>query len=167
MAYRYTSLAARMQVKMNTERVKVLKVIGEQVGQLVVESKLSLDALKIDRVEAELLEMTDYLFAGKVVKHGTVRAQIYYINPDHALKCSSADIPFMLAVDIPGLTPNRFTETQNHVLDVTPDYAMLSQPERDNSRILELKVVAHILVIVSEWIQLDVVTRVDIFPRHN
>jgi len=155
------------QIKTTTEKVKVLRVIGEKVGQVVVEGVVSINAIKIDKIHAELRDLSDHVFKNKIVKQGTIHKQIFYVDPDNFVRHTTEDIPFMLTVDIPGVDPdNSFLEVQNHLLDIDTDYTLTPAGDDCPGSLMQ-KVVAHILVKVSEWTQLDVVTKVDIFPKVN
>lgn len=160
MSVAYSSIDATRDINVSAERIKVLKVIGEAVGQLVLANSTCINAVKIDRIKAKLLDTTDHLFKNKVVKQGTIRKEIFYVDPEGVVRYKAEDIPFMLPVDIPGLKPNAFTEVQNHLLDIDVDYH-LTPPRYCIPGCLEQKIVAHILVIAAEWTQMDVVTRVD------
>jgi hypothetical protein len=164
MGYRYTCTNPKAQLKMTTERVKVLKVTGEQIGQIVVEKELLLDTVKIDRIVAELRELSDHCFVGKIVKQGLVHAQIFNVRPDNTLICTATDIPFSIDLDLPDFIPNSFIDVQNHLLDLTPASSL--QPAQGTATaLLQIKVVGHLLVKTAEWTEIDVVTRVDLFPK--
>ena len=155
------------QVKTTTERIKVLRVIGEKVGQVVVEGSIRINAIKIDKINAELRDVVDHVFRNKVVKQGIIHKQVFYVDLDNNVRHTTEDIPFMLTVDIPGVDPdNGFLDVQNHLLDIDTDYILTPGTCTDPGTLMQ-KVVAHILVKVSEWTQLDVVTKVDIFPKVN
>lgn len=160
----YSSMNAFKDIKAGTEKIKVLKVVGEAVGQLVLENSTCINAVKIDRINAKLLDTTDHLFRNKVVKQGRILKEIFYVDPEGVVRFKSEKIPFMLTVDIPGLKPGAFTEVQNHLLDIEVDYN-LTPPRYCIPGCLEQKIVAHILVVASEWTQLDVVTKVDLTPK--
>ena len=160
-------VSPKQQVEVETVRVKVLKVIGETVGQVVVEGSIAINAIKIDRIHAELRNVVDHVFKNKIVKQGIIHKQIFFVTPDNDVKHASEDIPFMLTVDIPGVDPdNPFLEVQNHLLDIDTDFVLEPATGTHLGR-LSQKVAAHILVKVSEWTQLDVVTKVDVFPKVN
>ncbi|HOP75828.1 MAG TPA: DUF3794 domain-containing protein [Bacillota bacterium] len=168
MSYGYNGTATKPYIKTKTERIKTLKVIGEKVGQVVVENSVPINAIKIDRINAELKETTDHIFKNKVVKQGIIHKQIFYVDPDNVVRHTSEDIPFMLTVDIPGVCPdNPYLDVQNYLLDIDVDYTLNPPCSPGEPATLIQKVVAHILVKVSEWVQLDVITKVDIFPKIN
>jgi hypothetical protein len=163
----HTRVTPKQQVRTQTERIKVLKVIGETIGQVVVEGSIRINAIKIDRINAELRDVVDHVFRNKVVKQGIIHKQIFYVDPEGIVRHTTEDIPFMLAVDIPGVDPdNGFLEVQNHLLDIDTDFT-LTPAVGTTLGTLQQKVVAHILVKASEWTQLDVVTKVDVFPKVN
>lgn len=161
---KYSSI--QPSLKNNFVRIKTLKVVGEAVGQLVLENSTCINAIKIDRIKAFLLESTDSLFKNKIVKQGTIRKEVFYVNPQNQVKFLTEDIPFLLTVDIPGFCPNAFTEVQNHLLDIDVDFHLT--PAKDClPGCLRQIIVAHILVIASEWVQLDVLTKIDLFPKFD
>jgi hypothetical protein len=167
MSFCNTVVAPKQQIKLTTERVKVLRVIGEKVAQVVVEGSVPINAIKIDRIHAELRNVTDHVFQNKVVKQGTIHKQIFYVDPSGVVRHTTEDIPFMVAVDIPGVCPdNSFLDVQNHLLDIDTDFTLIPSKHACSATLLQ-KVVANILVKVSEWTQLDVVTSVDVFPKVN
>lgn len=164
MSVAYSSYNAFRGVNVGTEKIKVLRVVGEAVGQLVLENSTCINAVKIDRINAKLLDTTDHLFCNKVVKQGVILKEIFYVDPEGVVRFKSEKIPFMLTVDIPGLKPNGFTEVQNHLLDIEVDHN-LTPPRYCIPGCLQQKIVAHILVTAAEWTQLNVVTKVDLNPK--
>lgn len=163
----------------STERLKVLRVIGEKVAQVVSESETPINAIKIDKIDARLGPFEDHVFHNKVVKQGIIHKQVFYVDPENFVRHIHEDIPYMLTVEIPGVKPSDFVEVQNHLIDIDTDFQLVpARPKRHGHdgdqaidagvrAILRQKVVAHILVKVSEWAQVDVVTGVDIFPKVN
>ncbi|NLW45889.1 MAG: DUF3794 domain-containing protein [Firmicutes bacterium] len=149
-------------VSVGTEKIKVLKVVGQAVGQLVLANSTCINAVKIDRIKAKLLDTTNHLFKNKVVVQGTIRKEIFYVDPEGTVRYKQEDLPFMLSVDIPGLRPSGFSEIQNHLLDIDVDYR-LTPSRHCIPGCLEQKIVAHILVVAAEWTQMDVVTRVNYY----
>ncbi|HEX7715590.1 MAG TPA: DUF3794 domain-containing protein [Bacillota bacterium] len=157
-------VSPKQHFKLTTERVKVLKVIGEAVAQVVVEGNINLNAVKVDRVLAELRNVTDHVFPNKVVKQGTIHKQIFFVDPEGVVRHVTEDIPFMVAVDIPGLCPGPFIDVQNHLLDINTDFVL--QPKTcEKAAVLMQKVVAHILIKASKWTQMDVITNMEVFPK--
>lgn len=164
MAVTYTYFGNGKELRTETTRIKTLKVVAENIGQLVLDNQTCINAIKIDRIKAFLLESTDHLFCGKIVKQGIIRKEVFYVNPDNVLRFLTEDVPFMLTVELPGFKPDCFTEVQNHLLDIDVDWDL--KPARNCiPGCLRQKIVAHILVRASEWTQLDVVTKVDVFPK--
>lgn len=162
-----------------TERLKALRVVGEKVAQVVVESETPINAIKIDKIDARLGPFEDHVFENKVVKQGIIHKQVFYVDPENFVRHISEDIPYMLTVDIPGVKPSDYVEVQNHLVDIDTDFQLVPRRPRRHGHdgdneidagvrgILRQKVVAHILVKVSEWAQVDVVTGVDVFPKVN
>jgi hypothetical protein len=144
---------------LTTERLKVLKVIGERIGQVVVENKAEIHAVKIDRIEASVKDVTDHIFTDKIVKQGVIHSQIFYVDPNGFVRETSDNVPFILAVDIPGvIKENPWLEIEDKLLKIETDYTLV--PETCNEPgILKHKIIADFLVKVSEWVQLDVVVR--------
>jgi len=167
----------KQDLVLTTERLKVLRVIGEKVAQVVVESETPINAIKIDKIEASLGPFEDHVFENKVVKQGIIHKQVFYVDPDNFVRHIAEDIPYMLTVEIPGVKPSDFVEVQNHLVDIDTDFQLVPRKPRRQSddkeadaqfrAILRQKVVAHILVKVSEWAQVDVVTGVQAFPKIN
>ena len=157
---------AKQQIKVQTERVKVLKVVGEAVGQIVVQNTIAINAVKIISIDAQLRDVVDHVFTNKVVKQGTIHKQVIFVDPHGVLRDISENVPFMLTVDIPGVEKTPFTDVQNHLLDIDTDFILEPTTEHCPGR-LEQKIVAHVKVIVSEFTVIDVVTKVDIFPKMN
>lgn len=144
---------------MGIERIKTLKVIGENVAQIVVENEIPLRAIKIIKIDATLGRTEDHVFKDKVVKQGTIIKQVFFVDPDNFVRHHHEEIPFMVTVDIPGVKPDEDLEVQNHLIDIDTD-SHLRHCEPNEPPILKQKVVAHVLVKVSKWAQLDVVARV-------
>lgn len=164
--YCHTTISPSHQVRTKVERIKVLKVVGEKVAQVVVEGSTPINAVKIDRIIAEVRDVTDHVFKNKVVKQGTIHKQIFYVDPEGIVREKGEDLPFMVSVDIPGVERTPFTDVQNHLLDIDTDYVLTPGSPNEPASLMQ-KVVAHILIKVSEWTQLDVVTKVDVFPKIN
>jgi hypothetical protein len=144
----------------------VLKVIGEAVAQVVVEGNISIDAVKIDRIIAEVRDISNHVFQNKVVEQGTIHKQVFFVDREGIVREVEENIPFMVSVDIPGIARTPFTDVQSHLLDIDTDFVLTPGRCHERGNLMQ-KVVAHILVKVSEWTQLDVVTKVDLFPKVN
>lgn len=162
----HTSVSSNQQVRTTTEKIKVLRVVGERIGQVVVEGNTKINAVKIDRIIAELRDVVDHVFKDKVVKQGTIHKQVFFVDPDGVVREIEENIPFMLTVDIPGVERTPFTDVQNHLIDIDTDFVLEPATGAHHGNLMQ-KVVAHILVKVSEWVQMDVVTKVDVFPKVN
>lgn len=142
------------------EPTKVLKFIGKATGQLEIENSTCINAVKIDRINAFLVESHDHLFQDKVVKQGVIRKEVFYVNPLGELRFITEEIPFRLTFEIPGLYPNEAVEVQNHLIDIDTDFILV--PSRTCfPGCLRQVIVAHFLVIVSQWVQMELVVDKD------
>ncbi|HBF36304.1 MAG TPA: hypothetical protein DDW50_03185 [Firmicutes bacterium] len=152
-------------IKLTTERLKVLRVIGEKIGQIAAENKIEIHAVKIDHIDASVKDLTDHVFTDKIVKQGVIHSQIFYVDPNGFVRETSDNVPFILAVDIPGvIRENPWLEIEDKLLKIETDYTLV--PETCNEPgILKHKIVADFLVKVSEWVQLDVVVRPNFFTK--
>lgn len=172
-------IVRKQDLVLSTERLKVLRVIGEKVAQVVVESETPINAIKIDKIDARLGPFEDHVFHNKVVKQGVIHKQVFYVDPENFVRHIAEEIPYMLTVEITGVKPSDFVEVQNHLIDIDTDFQLVPARPRRHAQdgdkeidagvraILRQKVAAHILVKVAEWAQVDVVTGVDIFPKVN
>lgn len=164
MGYRYIT-SSNGDLRLTTERIKALKVIGESIAQVVAEGSITMNAIKIEAVHGELIHLTHHVFQDKVVLQGKIHKQILYVDPTGTVRHTTEDIPFMAAVDIPGVDPNNsFLEVQTHPLSIEIDHSLISGVHEQPATLMQ-KVVARILVKVSEWAQMDVVTEVNIYPK--
>jgi hypothetical protein len=159
--------ASNKLVTLTTERLKVLKVIGEKIGQVVVESSFEINAVKIDRIEVSVKDVTDHVFTNKIVKQGIIHKQVFFVDPAGIVRESTDNVPFMLAVDIEGVErDNPWLEIENKVLKIETDYT-LKPGTCHEPPLLKQKIVADFLVKVSEWVQLDVVVKPKFFADIN
>lgn len=154
------------RINVTKERVKVLRVIGEEIVQVVEEATVAVPvgSIKIDKLHAVLQgEMVDHIFKNKIVKQGTFNVNVFFVGPDNIVHHTNVLVPFMAVADIMGVCPdNMFLHIQNHVLDVDTDYTW-----NEATGEVIIKLVAHILIKATEWVQIDVVTGIDFFPKLN
>jgi hypothetical protein len=130
----------------------------------VLSSETCINAIKIDRIKPRLLEKTVHLFNNKVIIRGIIRKEVFYVDPNNQLRFLQEDLPFSLVVDFPGLKSNRRLEVQTHLLEAWVDYNL--HPARYClPGLLRQIVVAHFLVVVAEKRQIEIVTKVDLYPR--
>lgn len=165
------------ELKLTTERIKTLKVVGEEVAQVVVEGNILIDAIKIFKIETSLRQVETEVFENKVVVQGVIHKQVFFVDRNNFVRHIPEDIPFMTHVDIKGVRPCPFTEVQVHTLDIDTNFHLEPAKSCDSDKDkgndheperlarLHQKVVAHLLIKVSKWSQLDVVTHIDMFPR--
>lgn len=154
-------------IKLTTERIKVLKVIGESIGQVVVENTSEINAVKIDRIIASVRDVTDHIFTNKIVKQGTIHKQVFFVDPNGIVREVNENVPFMLVVDIAGVErDNPLIDVENRVLNIETDFTLTPATCHERGS-LSQKIVAHILVKVSELVQLDVVVKPNLFSQTN
>ncbi len=149
---------------LKTERLKVLKVIGEKANQLELKSATCLNAIKIDRIKAKLLKANSKLVGDKVITEGIIRKEIFYVDPHNFLRFTTEDLPFVLVTEFPGVKPDPWHEIQIHLKDIDVSYTL--HPARGClPGCLRQIVVAHFKVVVAKWSQVDVVTGAKLSPR--
>jgi hypothetical protein len=154
-------------VTLTTERLKVLRVIGEKIGQVLVENTIEIPAVKIDRIEASVKDVTDHIFTDKIVKQGFIHKQVFYVDPAGMVREINENVPFVLAVDIPGVErDNPWLEIEDKLLKIETDYTLHPGACHEPAT-LKQKIVADFLVKVSEWVQLDVVVKPSFFTKVN
>ncbi len=159
--------SSNQMVTLTTERLKVLKVIGEKIGQVVVENTVEIPAVKIAHIDASVKDVTDHIFTDKIVKQGFIHKQVYYVDPDGIVREMNENVPFILTVDIPGVErDNPWLEIEDKVLKIETDYT-LHHGSCHEPAILKQKIVADFLVKVSEWVQLDVFVKPNFFAKIN
>lgn len=163
-----SSGAMNQLTRLTTERLKVLKVIGENVAQVELENSTPINAVKIDRIVASVKDVTDHVFKNKIVKQGTIHKQIFFVDHGGFVREMNENVPFMVGVDIPGVCPdNPFLEIQNHLLDIETDFNLVPSSCHEETGLLIQKIVARFLVKVSEWVQLDVVVKPSVCTKIN
>ena len=160
----YSSVSSASQLYVQKEKINALIHKGETTGQLVLSSETCINAVKIDRIKARLLEKTVHLFDNKVIIRGIIGKEIFYVDPHNRLRFLQEDLPFSLVVDFPGLKPDGKLEVQTHILEAKVDYTL--HPARFCLHgLLRQVVVARFLVVVAEKRQLEIVTKIDLYPR--
>ncbi|SJZ38688.1 DUF3794 domain-containing protein [Selenihalanaerobacter shriftii] len=170
---------------MSINRLKSLRVIGEEVAQ-VVESTFIFTGedndIRVYDVDLEIINFDYYLFKDKVVLQGEIHANgiFYYLNlecdsdENNELFHCSFNLPFETEVEIEGLKPGlkmgdrlilpvqdaeNTLDIQNYVLelDYRVDYGHRLSECKDDT-FAKLVVLARILVKASRWEQTEVCT---------
>ena len=131
------------------EKFKVLKVIGEEVVQVVSDSidELDFPAQEVLNVDFELINTEDHIFTDKIVKQGTIRKRIEYCDIDGIIRCEFVDIPFTATAEIDDVDPDLELEIQNELILAETDFNLI------NPTTLNEKVVFEIKIKVSTWVQ--------------
>ncbi|MCK9221123.1 MAG: DUF3794 domain-containing protein [Limnochordia bacterium] len=133
------------------ERFKVLRVIGEKVAQVVESGTVNLPnpAIKVDRIDINLINVTHAVFQNKVIKQGQIDKQIFYVDETDTVRHEEVIVPFEAIIEIPGVSPEMDLEIQNRLLCSDVVFELLTPT------VLLEKVVLDILVKVSEYVQRD------------
>ena len=138
-----------MPILFSCEEFKILKVIGEDVEQVVSEKKICLDtcAREIINITFDLVDIRESVFTNKIVEQGIIRLKIIFCSLAGDVRCQFAKIPFTVVSEIPGVDPDEELEIQNTVLLTETDYKLID-PEK-----LIVKTVFEILIKASKFVQ--------------
>lgn len=87
--------------------IKTEVVINENTRQLLVERNvvLTLPAIKVRNVNAEVRDLSTDVIADKVVIQGLLHKQIFFVGEDNIVHHQAEDIPFSTFIDVPGTEP--------------------------------------------------------------
>lgn len=131
---------------------KVEQVIGEGQEQLLKESLLELErpALKVREIVGEVRNVSAQVIPDKVIIQGILHKQIFFISTDNIERHQLEEIPFSLFIDIPGAAPGLNAKVKILIEQIL--FKLLDE------RILEQKVILQARVVVTETIQIPLVT---------
>ncbi|MGI6097074.1 MAG: SafA/ExsA family spore coat assembly protein [Dethiobacteria bacterium] len=140
--------------------LRVESVIGENIAHEVLMPKIILpvEAVKIFRIVAEARDLSVDVKEDTAVVKGTVHKQIFFVDRDNIVRHEAEDVPFSVAIDIPGARPGM--EAQVDVEVIVTDFDLKDPPGKK----LHQTVVLDVFVKVVEPIQLEVV--VDVEGKH-
>jgi len=159
----YNTMAYNDYLPVQKKKINALKVIGEGIGRVVLKNATCINAIKIDRIKGRLLESTDHLFRNKLIKRGTIRKEVFYVDPKNRLRYMEEDIPFTLILKMPGLEPFTHIKAHNELIDIDVDY-VLTPTNKCIPGCLRQIIDARILVKVVKWTQVEVITNVGHYP---
>lgn len=139
----------KMPVLFSCEEFKILKVIGEEVVQVVSEQLDCLDTCVKDIIDItfDLVDINESVFTNKIVQQGIIRKKIIFCTLTGDVRCQFVDTPFTAIAEIPGIEPKEDLEIQNKVLLTESDYRLI------DSQTLSVKVVFEILFKASKFVQ--------------
>lgn len=138
-----------MSALWRSEKFKLLQVVGHGTAQVVEERNVALQnpAVKVDRIDVRLEDVEDRLFPNKIVKQGNIVKQIFYVDTADFVRHQQVTIPFMVAIDVPGVDPEMDLEIQNHVVAIDVDFSLASPT------VLVEKVVIDLAVTAAKWVE--------------
>ncbi len=89
-------------------RIKFPAVVGEATVQHIVQSVVHITegAIKIDHIEASIKELDWDVLDGKVVFHGVIHKQIFFVSKENFVRHQSEDVQFSGHAVIPGAMPD-------------------------------------------------------------
>jgi hypothetical protein len=127
-------------------------VIGENTRQILVERNVTLTvpAIKVRNINAEVRCLTTDVIADKVVIQGVLHKQIFFVGEDNIVHHQAEDIPFSTFVDVPGAEPGMNVQIEPVIETVI--FNLLTPA------IIHQKVVIEFFVKVTETRQLNVLT---------
>ncbi|HHU51394.1 MAG TPA: DUF3794 domain-containing protein [Firmicutes bacterium] len=157
------SMAYSECIPVQKQKINALKVIGEGTGQAVIENSTCINAIKIDRIKAKLLNSTDHLFRNKVIKKGIIRKEIFYVDPKNRLRHLEEDVPFTLILKTPGLEPTPRTKIHNELVHIDVDYA-LTPTNKCIPGCLRQIINVQIQIKIVKWTQIEVITNAGYYP---
>src|SRR5690554_310275 len=131
---------------------KVEQVIGEGQEQLLKESVLELEhpAIKVREIVGEVRNVSAQVIPDKVIIQGILHKQIFFISTDNIERHQMEEIPFSLFIDIPGAAPGL-----NANVKILIEQILFKLTD---DQILEQKVILQAKVVVTETIQVRLVT---------
>lgn len=143
-------------LKVKKKLLKVDGVIGEdRVSEAIRKTiELPITAKKIFQIVSEVQDVETEIKRDVVIVRGTVHKQIFLVDEGDLVRHVSEDVPFSVAVDIPGAKPD--FEVQVNVDAVVDEFELINPPSRKLRQIILL----DIFVKVTETLQIDIVVDV-------
>jgi len=148
--------------------IKVGRVIGENMKQIMVEDQICLDVptLKVQDILAYVTDIQTEVIKGKVLIDGTIHKQIFYVGPNDVVRHQGEDVPFSAVVDIYGAEPGMTAQvhpTIEHVgwtlIHETPSCPLppyYDGPYGHMYMVVEQRVALSLFVKLTETVQINV-----------
>lgn len=130
--------------------VKVERVIGENVSQVLVEGQVDLPipAVKITDIDAQVTDILTEVIEDKVIVQGVIQKQIFFIGEDDVEHHFSDSLSFSHFIDIPGAEPGMNVQLYPAIEHIKPELA----PDGET---LNQEVVLELFVKVTETVQIN------------
>lgn len=142
-----------------TERLKVNLVQGENTAQTVVRGQIEIPEAKpdVDKILSKdtTVKTRDVsIVPDKVIINGTLSMQVMYIafEPDQSVHSMHGDVHFTTIVDVPGAEPG-----MEHYIDFTVEDVSLT-PSKRNARKFDVAAVLGIFAKIMDVDELEVLT---------
>lgn len=143
-------------LKVEKKLLKVESVIGEDRVSDVIKNtvELPITAKKIFQIVSELRDIQAEVKRNVVIVRGIVHKQIFLVDEGDLVRHVSEDVPFSVAVNVPGARPG--LNVQVDVNAIVDQFELIKPP----SKKLRQTIILDIFVKVTETVQIDVVTNV-------
>ncbi|AZR74519.1 hypothetical protein BBF96_14670 [Anoxybacter fermentans] len=131
--------------------LKVPEVINENVRQILLENtvQLPVPAIEIKEINATVIDVQSTIINDKVIIHGVVHKQIFFIDEDNIERHLAVDIPFSTFVEVPGAKPGMKA-------DISPVIEFIKPELVAPSDILNQRIVIEIFVRVTQSTQISI-----------
>jgi len=91
-------------IRVKKERIRVGE-IREVKEQVLVVARTPLDAIKIKRIDAKVVDVQAVLLIDMLMVTGVIEKTIAFVGPDNIVRVVKEQIPFTHSLSFPGITP--------------------------------------------------------------